>query len=193
MRRTGLTLVIAAVTALVVPGAAAAHGVPGIDYRFPLPVWLYGLGAGLAVLLSVPAAAFAGRAKADRFGRDFYQTVRRLRPGWVAPVLAAFVALDVCAGGLFGPDDFFENPATIVVWVDFWVGLGIVSALVGNLWDFVSPLNAAARLLDRALARRARRRFPTRSASGSGLQRPSCSCGPGWSSSGRAARTPRSW
>jgi hypothetical protein len=40
------------------------------------------------------------------------------------------------------------------VWVDFWVGLGIVSALLGNVWDFVSPLNAAGRLLDRALARR---------------------------------------
>jgi prolyl-tRNA synthetase len=37
-----------------------------------------------------------------------------------------------------------------VVWVDFWVGLGIVTALVGNAWDFVSPLSAAGRdvLLD---------------------------------------------
>ena len=41
----------------------------------------------------------------------------------------------------------------MLVWVDFWVGLGLVSAFVGNVWDFVSPLSAAARALDRLLAR----------------------------------------
>src|SRR6185312_17287903 len=45
------------------------------------------------------------------------------------------------------------NPMTVLTWVDFWVGLGLVSFLVGYVWDFVSPLNAAARVLDRALAR----------------------------------------
>jgi hypothetical protein len=68
--------------------------------------------------------------------------------------LFSLLLLDVVFGGLFGPDDFFENPATVVLWVDFWVGLGIVSALVGNLWDFVSPLNAAGRAIERMLARR---------------------------------------
>ena len=41
---------------------------------------------------------------------------------------------------------------TVLTWVDFWVGLGIVSALVGNVWDFIGPLNVGGRWLDRRLA-----------------------------------------
>jgi hypothetical protein len=154
MRRTGLVLAVASVAALLLPGAAMAHAVSGIDYRFPLPVWLYGLAAGLAVLFSAPAATFASRATGTRTTGDFYGFVRPLRLGWIVTALFSLLLLDVVFGGLFGPDDFFENPATVVLWVDFWVGLGIVSALVGNLWDFVSPLNAAGRAIERMLARR---------------------------------------
>jgi hypothetical protein len=154
MRRRGLALAAASVAALLLPGAAAAHAVSGIDYRFPLPIWLYALAAGLAVLLSAPAATLAGQATGTRTSEDFYGPLRRFRLGWIAVALASLLVADVVAGGLFGPRDFFENPATIVLWVDFWVGLGIVSALVGNVWDFVSPLNAAGRFLERTLARR---------------------------------------
>ena len=154
MRRTGLVLAVASVAALLLPGAAMAHAVSGIDYRFPLPVWLYGLAAGLAVLLSAPAATFASRVKGTWTTRDFYPFVRPLRLGWIVTALFSLLLLDVAVAGLFGPDEFFENPATVVLWVDFWVGLGIVSALVGNVWDFVSPLNAAGRAIERTLTRR---------------------------------------
>jgi hypothetical protein len=154
MRRTGLTLGAATAVALLVPGAAAAHAVSGIDYRFPLPVWLYGLAAGMAVLFSAAAAGFAARATGSRPTGDFYRYVRRLHLGWVGTAVFSLLFVDVIVGGLAGPTDFFENPATIVIWVDFWVGLGIISSLVGNVWDFVSPLNAAGRLMERRLARR---------------------------------------
>jgi hypothetical protein len=154
MRRSSLVLATATVAALLLPSAAMAHAVSGIDYRFPLPVWLYGLAAGLAVLLSAPAASLAVRTAESRTSRDFYGFVRRFHLGWIGTAVFSLLLLDVIVGGLFGPDDFFENPATIVLWVDFWVGLGIVSALIGNVWDFVSPLNAAGRLIERTLARR---------------------------------------
>jgi hypothetical protein len=84
--------------------------------------------------------------------------VRRLRLGAVGLALATILFLWGLVGGLFATSaqaaDFFENPMTVLVWVDFWVGLGLVSFLVGYVWDFVSPLSAAARALDRALARR---------------------------------------
>jgi hypothetical protein len=60
-------------------------------------------------------------------------------------------------GGIFPTNaqsqEFFENPVTELTWVDFWVGLGIVSWLVGNVYERVAPLNVAARALDRMLAR----------------------------------------
>src|SRR5439155_21817766 len=116
-------LIAVALAALVLPSAAAAHAVPGIDYRFPLPVWLYGLAAGLAVLLSAPAASFALQSSGTRTSDDLYGPLRRVRLGWIAVALATLLLGDVVVGGLFGPASFFENPATIILWVVFWVGL----------------------------------------------------------------------
>ena len=151
-RRTGLALLSLVAVSLAVPSAASAHAVSGIDYRFPLPIWLFALAAGVAVLASAPAAMFAVRSNTSWAGGDFYGSIRRLHLGTIGLVVFTLALIDVLVGGLFGPKDFFENPATIVVWVDFWVGLGIVTALVGNAWDFVSPLSAAGRALERALA-----------------------------------------
>jgi hypothetical protein len=151
-RRTGLALVSLAVASLVAPSAASAHAVSGIDYRFPLPIWLFALAAGVAVLASAPAAMFAVRSECTWTGGDFYRSIRRLHLRTIALVIFTAALVDGVAGGLVGPDDFFENPVTILVWVDFWVGLGIVTALVGNAWDFVSPLSWAGRVLERTLA-----------------------------------------
>jgi hypothetical protein len=136
-----------------------AHAAP-ISYRFPIPIWIYVVGAGVAVALSAPAAAFAVRegAQPGRRSGNVYPALRQLRLGAIGRALAAILFGFVLVGGLGGrtvqAHEFFENPATVLVWVDFWVGLGLVSAFVGNVWDFVSPLSAAARALDRFLARR---------------------------------------
>jgi len=137
--------------------ALLAHAAP-ISYKFPLPIWLYVLAGGAAVLLSAPAAAFAVKDSTpeERRGADVYPSVRWLgRPLIVLLTLLLIVAF---AGGLFSTTDeskeFFENPMTVLTWVDFWVGLGIVSWLVGDVWERVSPLNVAARALDGVLARR---------------------------------------
>ena len=60
-------LASASVTALL------AHAAP-ISYKFPLPIWLYVLAGGAAVLLSAPAAMFAVRdaQPAERRGADLY-------------------------------------------------------------------------------------------------------------------------
>src|SRR4029453_2868888 len=151
-RRTGLALLSLVALSLAAPSAASAHAVSGIDYRFPLPVWLFALAAGVAVLASAPPAMLPVRSNTSWVGGDFYGSIRLLHLGTIGLVVFTLALIDVLVGGLFGPKDFFENPATIVVWVDFWVGLGIVTALVGNAWDFVSPLSAAGRALERALA-----------------------------------------
>src|ERR1700752_4502261 len=141
MRRTGVALGIVAGAAVLLPGRGAGpHAGSEIDYRFPLPVWLYALAAGLAVLLSAPAASFAERSTGSRTTRDFYRFVRPAHLGLIGTAVLSLVLVDVLVGGFGGPDDFFENPATLVIWVDFWVGLGVVSALIGNAWDFISPL-----------------------------------------------------
>jgi hypothetical protein len=133
-----------------------AHAAP-INYKFPLPIWLYVVAGGAAVLLSAPAAALAVTEgdTIERRGADVYRFVRRLGP--VLTLLGVALIVVALAGGLFSTTDesqeFFENPVLVLTWVDFWVGLGIVSWLVGNVWERVSPLNVAGRALDRLLAR----------------------------------------
>jgi hypothetical protein len=137
-----------------------AHAAP-ISYKFPLPIWLYVLAGGAAVLLSAPAAALAvdEREPRERRGPDVYPIVLRLRLGPILTVTGTVLIIVAFAGGLFSTTqqstEFFENPITLLTWVDFWVGLGILSWLVGDFWELVSPLNVAARALDRVLARRA--------------------------------------
>jgi hypothetical protein len=134
-----------------------AHAAP-ISYKFPLPIWLYVLAGGAAVLLSAPAAAVAvtdAPVRERRWG-NLYPYVRWLGP--VVTLIGALLVAEAVIGGIFSTTDesqeFFENPVTVLAWVDFWVGLGIVSWLVGNVYERVAPLNVAGRALDRALARR---------------------------------------
>ncbi|MGI8421578.1 MAG: hypothetical protein ACR2MU_04870 [Gaiellaceae bacterium] len=127
-----------------------AHAAP-ISYRFPLPIWIYVVAGGMAVLASAPAATVAIRGDRERRTRDLLPYV-----SWVRPVGLALVSILLVwglAGGLFGrtvqAQEFFENPMTVLTWVDFWVGLGCTAALVGNVWEWISPLNALARALGR--------------------------------------------
>src|SRR4051794_38367042 len=145
-----------------------AHAAP-ISYRFPIPVWAYAFAAGAVVLLSAPAAAIAVGAGRDADGeaRDVYPFLRRLHLGaigmGIAIVLLVYCVIGGIAAAVQTTDEarfFFENPATVLIWVDFWVLLGIMSALVGNAWDVVSPLNFSARWLSARLERRGRRFRP---------------------------------
>jgi hypothetical protein len=136
-----------------------AHAAP-FNYKFPLPIWMYVVAGGAAVLLSAPAAALAvTEAPAREWrSRNLYPWVRRLHLAQVVLVLVAAIFVVALIGGLFGTTDesqeFLENPITVISWVDFWVGLGIVSWLLGDVWEHISPVNGAARTLDRALAHR---------------------------------------
>jgi hypothetical protein len=135
-----------------------AHAAP-INYKFPLPVWLYIVAGGVAVALSAPAAAVGVRAMPRELrSGDIYRFLRPLRLGAILTALIGVLGVWALVGGFAASNaqahEFFENPVTVVTWVDFWVGLGLLATFVGNVWDLVSPVNAAMRALDRALARR---------------------------------------
>ena len=154
---------LVALIALVEPQAASAHA-SLYDYNLPLPLWVFLLGGALAVLISAPAAALAVRSRGDWTSSSFYRYVAPFHLGAIGTFVATVVLLDGLVGGLFGSPLFTANPLTLLFWVDFWVGLGVVCALVGNVFDFVSPLSAAGPALERVLSRRglAVRRYPER-------------------------------
>lgn len=134
-----------------------AH-VAGIEYELPLPVWVFAAAGAAAVLASAPSAAFAIRTQRDDATRDA-PLLARLHFGPIGVALTSFLLAVALVAGFFSSELAFLNAAVVLFWVDLWVGVGVASALVGNVWDFVSPLSAAGRALERRLASRG---VPTR-------------------------------
>jgi len=136
------------VTSLAWPATADAHAIGTVTYQFPVPLWLYVLAGAIAVAASVPAAALANARIGGHLGTNFY------RPGSgrlvrAAQILAAALLIEIVAAGLFGSQEFAANPATVLVWVDLWVGVGLVAAVFGPVWDLVNPLRLLGDLVDR--------------------------------------------
>jgi len=147
MRRRALisALVAVPVAGLLFPSPALAHGIVGRT-DLPIPVWLFGWAA--AVVLVVSFVALGSLWPTARFQEEPHG--RR--------VVALPVAVDVLLGalgvvlfgltvysGLAGVQDAFGNFAPTMVYVLFWVGMVVVSALFGNVFRLLSPWRAIAR------------------------------------------------
>ena len=153
MRQAGGALAVTAgVAASVVAAAppAAAHGLGGRS-DLPLPVWMFTYGAAGALVVSFAALAV------------FWPTAR-LEGGLAGVVLAPAVppvtrvlAMAARALGLalfavivwaaaFGEADVASNIAPVGVYVVFWVGMILLSALVGDVWRVLSPFDTIAAL-----------------------------------------------
>lgn len=122
---------------------------------------MWAVAGGVAVLASAPAAAVA-TLRRERVGRGRRVPDQLGFLGEIATLAGGALLLLAVVAGLFSPALGFNNAATVLFWVDLWVGVGIVSALVGNVWDFVNPLAAVGRRIDRLLAARgvAARHYP---------------------------------
>lgn len=128
-----------------------AHGI-GARSDLPLPAWLFTYGAGAAVAVSFAALLVLWtrpRLAAAAAGAPLPAWVQRAA-GPVGAVLSAagLVAyLVVVSAALFGTGDAASNVAPVAVYVVFWVGLLVASALVGDVWQALSPFVTVSRLL----------------------------------------------
>ena len=146
-RRTAV-VVAPGTCASLAAGQVQAHGF-GARYDLPIPLTLYLVGAGVTVAVSfVMLAAFMRSAPAT----DEYWRFDVTRTAWgrllVAPaILLAFrtlavgLYLGIVAAGLFGMQSPLKNIAPVMVWAIWWVGMAYISALLGNLWALVNPLD----------------------------------------------------
>lgn len=133
---------------------AEAHAF-GARYDLPLPLGLYLAAAGTAV-----AASFLGALVFLRAGRT--RTLHldlRLPAGASHAVsrmlgLAGVLGLAVLLGAAFlGPQEAVHNLATVWIWVIWWVGFFLFSALVVGLWPQVDPFQSLSALSARAAGR----------------------------------------
>lgn len=142
-------VVTGAFCASIATGQAQAHGF-GARYDLPIPLSLYLTGAGLTVALSFAMLALFMRSAP---ASDVYWRIHlgqtafgRLigAPGVLLAcrTLAVALFLLVVAAGLFGIQSPLKNIAPVMVWAIWWVGMAYISALLGNLWALVNPLDA---------------------------------------------------
>jgi len=139
---------IVALCALVATGHAQAHGF-GARYDLPIPLSLYLAGAGLIVALSFAMLALFMRS-APVSGEYWRINLTRMACGRLlgAPgvllacrTVAVAVFLLIVAAGLFGTQSPLKNIAPVMVWAIWWVGMAYISALLGDLWALVNPLD----------------------------------------------------
>ena len=132
---------------LAVADPAWAHGV-GSRGDLPLPVWLFAYGAGGALLVSFAALVVfwpVSRLEQGIAGapvRPLDRVLRALAPFARLAGLVAFAL--VCVAAVLGEPDVSMNFAPTAIYVVFWVGFQVVSALVGDVWRVVSPFDTLA-------------------------------------------------
>jgi hypothetical protein len=143
------------VTAL--PAAAVlAHGV-GVRSDLPLPFWLFAYGAASALLISFLALrVFWDRPRFRQWsaGRPLLTL-----PGALAAVpraLGLAVTVVVVVAAFTGPDNAAGNLAPVALYVVFWVGLMLLSAVVGDVWRVLSPWDTVSLVAARLRERRPR-------------------------------------
>lgn len=154
------------------PAPAAAHGIVGVSRDRPIPDWLLAWAAAVVLV-----ASFVGLSAAWRRPRLQDDRWRPLRTGRGVPRTrdaASLVAGRVLGGlvgvatlglvlwaGWSGTPDVTRNVAPTIVFVTVWVGLPIVSAVLGDVARPLNPWAAIGRATG-AVVRFVRRGRPVR-------------------------------
>jgi hypothetical protein len=153
-RAAGLaTLVVAgSAGALLFPDAASAHALVGRK-DLPVPAWLFAWGASLVLVISFALLSVAWTAV--RLQREEWRPV----PRWISRAILNPVTEMLCGGigvGLFvlvlyagfrGISDPTQNFSVIFVFYTFWLGMVLVSVLLGDVFRAFNPWRALSRLV----------------------------------------------
>jgi hypothetical protein len=144
MRRLALITVTGLAASAAGPSAADAHGLVGKTVK-GLPNWLFAWGAAIVLVLSFVALSALWQTPRLQELRER----RRVAIPWVLEPLCGLLGVAAFAGfvyaGLDGSQDPLNNIDPTVTFVVFWVGVPILSALVGDVFKPLNPWRAIAR------------------------------------------------
>ena len=148
--RLPIITLVAAVAIVLTTAPVYAHAF-GQRYDLPIPLSYFMAGAAAAVALSFVVIGLFLKSGDEAYGYPRFNLLGmpllgRLLSSRMALSLAriasALLLLLVIATTLFGSDNALENFSPTFVWIIWWVGMGYISALLGNLWMLINPWKA---------------------------------------------------
>ena len=147
MMRLKVLIPLIAVGLALIAQPTYAHGF-GERYDLPVPLGYFLVGAGAAVALSFAVIGLFVKGDSEhgnywRFNLFEHRWSRAILAGpvltWTLKLLSVFLLGLVVATGFFGSQTPSLNFSPTFIWVIWWVGMGFVAALVGNLWALINP------------------------------------------------------
>lgn len=138
LARVGGTLGLAVGLALVLPATVAAHTL-NATYTSRLPLAVYLVGAALTVTLSFVFVI----VRDVRAAPPNLDAAGSLPPAWLRIGLRAIGLIGwawILAQGIAG-NTSDGNVANLFLWVYGWVGLAMLCAIVGPVWQFLDPFS----------------------------------------------------
>jgi hypothetical protein len=128
-----------------------AHGLLIGRQDLPIPAWLFAWGASVVLIVSFAALSIAWRD--SKFSSDFWHPVseRLSRPVmWrgtqiLAGAIGVFLLGAVVYTGFRGTDEPNLNFAVTFVFVTFWLGMVVLSIMLGDVFRAFNPWRAIAR------------------------------------------------
>ncbi len=145
-RRVAAGLAAVAGLLLAMPSTVLAHQLTE-RYQAPLPLIVYVAGAGLAVAMSFVFVVL--RNPAPVADKPLEEAPPRNVPRWLRRLLQAvglFAWIWIVAQALVGGSGD-GDVASLFLWVYGWVGVALVSALIGPAWAWIDPFSTLHRLL----------------------------------------------
>ncbi len=127
-----------------------AHGIGGIR-DLPVPDWLFAWAAGIVLVVSFLLLVALWRTpqlESRQYGTPLGTALSRPVLSSALRVLAqtSSVALFllIFAAALFGTSDPTTNLAPTAIYIAFWLGMPLLSAVLGDVWRVLSPWRAIA-------------------------------------------------
>ena len=151
---------LAVAISLALPAGAGAHGLAG-KTDLAIPTWLFAWAAAIVLVASFAALAVL-------WPKPALQQPHRRRlfalPAFSDPLAGllgvALFALVVYAGFAGNQDKPMTNLSTMFVYVHFWVGVAVVSVLLGDVFRSFNPWLAVGRVAAWLARRLGRSRRP---------------------------------
>jgi len=131
---------------IISPTAALAHGF-GERYDLPIPLYLYVIGGGLTVTISIFFISFMLKKVDSSFEYTKFNFSTNI-PANLSFFLISFVRLlsilifIICIiSGFVGDQQPSNNIMPTFFWIIWWVGIAYISALIFNIHNIVNPWN----------------------------------------------------